>query len=56
MQDMISLKHQYLPELVVSKDFESTWKEFKKEYQEIDPEIYLTYMQEIVDEAIANAG
>ena len=34
------VKHKYMPLLVMSEDFEKTWKEYTTEYNKTDPQIY----------------
>lgn len=40
MKQIDAAKHKYLPLLVMTSDFESTWKEYVDEYNQIDSQIY----------------
>ena len=35
-----NIKHRYMPLLVMSDDFESTWDEYTTEYNKVEPQIY----------------
>ncbi|MCR4640232.1 extracellular solute-binding protein [Ruminococcus sp.] len=40
MKQIDAAKHKYLPLLVMSSDFESTWEEYLEEYSNIDTQVY----------------
>ena len=40
MKQIDAAKHKYLPLLVMSNDFESSWEEYVDEYNQIDSQIY----------------
>ena len=40
MKQIDAAKHRYLPLLVMTSDFESTWEEYVDEYNQIDSQIY----------------
>ena len=40
MKQIDAAKHKYLPLLVMTSDFESTWEEYVDEYNQIDSQIY----------------
>ncbi len=42
-------KHQWLPTIIMSRDFESDWKAYIKAYEECDPEDFLEAAQMEVD-------
>lgn len=48
-QKMSQTKHEYLPMLVMSKNFESTWSEYMKSYEACDPDVFLDAAQQEVD-------
>ncbi|MBO4494714.1 MAG: sugar ABC transporter substrate-binding protein [Clostridiales bacterium] len=56
LTDIDNLKHEYLPKLVTSDDFDTTWKKYVKAYIGLSPEVYFDYMQKKLDEAVKNAG
>ena len=50
---MGEIKHEYLPKVVLSSDFESAWNEYLEAYASAKPEDFLSEMQtEIVAEGI----
>ena len=42
---MNQTKHEWLPKLVMSTDFESDWNEYMNAYRECSPEDFLNEMQ-----------
>ena len=42
-------KHQYLPMLVMTKNFDSLWTDYMKAYSACKPELFINYMQEMLD-------
>ena len=46
---MTDCKHKYIPDLVVSDDFEATWADYQKAYKACNPELFLDSMQKTVD-------
>ena len=40
MKQIDDTKHKYLPLLVMSSDFEKTWKEYNDVYNKIDSQVY----------------
>ncbi|MBR3058766.1 MAG: sugar ABC transporter substrate-binding protein [Clostridiales bacterium] len=45
-------KHTWLPQIVVAKDFESEWNKYMEAYAACQPEVFLAYMQETLDNLI----
>ena len=45
-------KHQWLPEVVMSDDFDATWDQYMAAYAETQPELFLAEMQEELDRRI----
>lgn len=43
---MGEIKHEYLPKVVMAKDFDKAWDEYMKVYEECDPQAFLDEMQE----------
>ena len=54
-QNMAETKHKYLPALVKSKNFESTWDEYMTEYEKCNPEEFFDLAQQEVDNRLAQA-
>ena len=48
-------KHEYLPQVVKAKNFDSMWSEYMEAYEEADPEGFLNAAQEEVDRRL-NGG
>ena len=46
---MAECKHEWLPKLVLSDDFEETWDEYMEAYEECDPQVFLDEAQTEVD-------
>lgn len=40
MKQINTVKHKYMPLMVMSDDFEKSWEEYKTEYQKVNPQIY----------------
>ena len=40
MKQLDALKHKYLPQLVMTNDFQKLWAEYSSEYDKIDSQIY----------------
>lgn len=53
---MGEIKHQYLPKVVMSDDFSSTWDEYMKVYEGCNPDAFLKEMQEELEKRIENAA
>ena len=47
-------KHEWLPIVVLSSDFDSVWDEYMEAYAECNPEVFLAGMQEELDRRVAN--
>ncbi len=52
---MDEIKHQYLPKVVMSDDFEAGWEEYMKAYESCKPEDFISEMQEELDRRIEKA-
>lgn len=48
-QSMGEVKHKYLPEVVMSKDFENAWKSYMSTYESVNPQDFLNAAQEEVN-------
>lgn len=48
-------KHEWIPNLIVAKNFDSTWKKYLKAYAECKPEDYLAEQQEELERRIKMA-
>lgn len=46
---MGSVKHEWLPKVVVAKDFESEWDKYQSKYKACKPENFIKEMQEEID-------
>ncbi len=46
-------KHEWLPKVVISKDFEADWEKYQKAYADCKPEVFLAEMQKELDRRIA---
>ena len=46
---MGEIKHEYLPKVVLSSDFESAWNEYLEAYATAKPEDFLAEMQAELD-------
>ncbi|MBP9997514.1 MAG: extracellular solute-binding protein [Lachnospiraceae bacterium] len=46
-------KHEWLPKVVMTADFDSTWNEYMAAYEECNPQAFLDEMQEELDRRIA---
>ena len=42
------MKHEYLPQVVIAKDFDSAWAEYLEKYNECNPQAYLDELQQEV--------
>ena len=49
-------KHEWLPKVVMSSNFDSEWEKYMKAYEECKPEDFLKEMQEELDRRIASKG
>ena len=47
-------KHKWLPQVVMSKNFDKTWDEYMKAYAECKPEDFLAEMQKELDKRISD--
>ncbi|MGF7142095.1 putative aldouronate transport system substrate-binding protein [Anaerotaenia torta] len=45
---MAEVKHNYLPQVIISQDFDSIWEEYMQAYERCRPEDFLAEMQEEV--------
>lgn len=52
---MGSVKHEWLPKVVMDKDFDKVWADYMVKYNECKPEDFLAEMQEELDRRIAMA-
>ena len=52
---MGEIKHEWLPKVVMSGDFESTWDEYMTAYEGCDPQSFLDEMQAELDRRAALA-
>jgi putative aldouronate transport system substrate-binding protein len=50
------VKHEWLPKLVMSSDFDATWDEYMKAYEAAKPEDFLKEVQDELDKRIAAAA
>lgn len=50
------IKHEYLPKVVMSSDFEESWKEYMNAYEGCNPQAFLNEMQEELDHRIETAA
>ncbi|MCQ2533244.1 MAG: sugar ABC transporter substrate-binding protein [Clostridia bacterium] len=55
-QKIENLKHDYLPELVMTSDFESAWYEYINLYNECNPQDFIDEMQTELDYRIEHAN
>lgn len=46
---MTTVKHTWLPQVVMTPDFEATWDTYMNEYNECDPEVFFTNIQQEVE-------
>jgi len=46
---MGTAKHEFLPKLVMSKDFDSDWDTYMEYYSSCKPELFINYIQKVVD-------
>lgn len=53
---MGEIKHEYLPKVVLSSDFESAWNEYLEAYASAKPEDFLSEMQTELDNRLALAA
>ena len=53
---MGQIKHEWLPQVVMAKDFEATWKAYMKEYNACKPQDFLNEMQAILDDVVKTTG
>lgn len=53
---MGEVKHEWLPKIVMSSDFEATWEEYMAAYEAVNPQDFLDEMQEELDRRIAAAA
>lgn len=49
---MSQVKHEYLPQVVMSDDFEAMWKKYMKAYKRCNPQDFLDEMQEELDRRV----
>lgn len=52
---MGEVKHEWLPKVVMSSDFDSTWDEYMEKYEAVHPEDFIAEMQEAFDEIVASS-
>ncbi|HIU76174.1 MAG TPA: extracellular solute-binding protein [Candidatus Pelethocola excrementipullorum] len=53
---MGEIKHEYLPKVVMSADFEESWKEYMSAYEGCNPQAFLDEMQEELDHRIETSA
>ncbi|MCQ2982427.1 MAG: hypothetical protein MJ178_06710 [Treponemataceae bacterium] len=53
---MGQVKHEWLPQVVMAKDFEATWNAYMKEYKACKPEDFLKEMQADLDSVLKANG
>ena len=53
---MGEIKHEYLPKVVMAKDFESAWEDYMKVYNKCKPEDFVAEMQAEVDRRMEEAA
>ncbi|MDD7333110.1 MAG: hypothetical protein PUG70_01795 [Lachnospiraceae bacterium] len=53
--NMGKVKHTYLPQVIMSDDFESTWQEYMTQYENCHPEAFLAEMQRELERRISSA-
>ncbi len=53
---MAEVKHEYLPKVVMSEDFEKGWEEYMNAYSNVKPEDFLAEMQTELDRRIEEAA
>lgn len=53
---MGEIKHEYLPKVVMSEDFDSAWEEYMDVYADCNPEAFLSEMQTELDRRMAEAA
>ena len=53
--NMGKVKHIYLPQVIMSDDFESTWQEYMTQYENCHPEAFLAEMQRELERRISSA-
>ena len=51
---MDQVKREYLPQLVMTDDFDSIWEKYMESYESVHPEIFFAEMQKVVDERTGN--
>lgn len=50
--DMDNVKHEYLPRVVMSDDFQSAWDEYMEAYSKCNPEVYIAELQAEVNRRV----
>ncbi len=53
---MAEIKHQYLPKVVMSEDFEKGWSEYMGVYEECKPQDFIAEMQTELERRVAEAA
>ena len=51
---MGQVKHEWLPRLVMSTDFDEEWEQYMRDYNECDPQAFLDEMQEELDRRVGS--
>ena len=51
---MTQVKHEYLPQVIMSDDFEAMWKKYMKAYDRCNPQDFLDEMQLELDRRLGN--
>ena len=54
--NMGEIKHEYLPKVVMSPDFDSAWEEYMKVYNNANPQAFISEMQIELDRRMAEAA
>lgn len=50
------IKHEYLPQVVMAKDFDATWAEYMEAYNSCDPEAFIGELQTELDKRMEEAA
>ncbi|MCQ2535053.1 MAG: sugar ABC transporter substrate-binding protein [Clostridia bacterium] len=48
-QEISNCKHEWLPQLVVSMNFDATWKSYMNAYEACNPQVFLDDVQDMLD-------
>ena len=53
---MGEIKHEYLPKVVMDKNFDSAWAEYMDAYNACNPQAFISEMQDELDRRIEEAA